>query len=215
MQKLIWVIPFIILACIACDKKSKNNIYYKQVNKEYVLKTNVQDLQQSNDAISNHVDSILSGLLNVSVVGTGSLGLDLTNDDDIDIGFEIIDLVSLNGGYLPDSLDSLAARVLPMGSQILDNSTFGYCDALQANAVIDANAGTWGDRSSFVLGTFANAGLFNGQGERYLAFRFLDANDYNYGWIKLYLSAQNDTLRIIEYAWNQTSNQEILAGQTQ
>jgi hypothetical protein len=219
MQKLIWVLPLLILGCIACDKKAKDDIYYKQLNKEYIVKTNVQDLQQSNDAISKRIDSVLNGLIADTIVGTGFLGLDLTNDDGIDIGFEIIDLVSLNGGHLPDSLDSLAVRVLPMGAEIIDNSTYGYCDALTTNEVI-SSYNNWYAKNSFVLGTFAGAGQFNGKGERYLAFRiihtqFVDSNSYRYGWIKLYVSEHNDTLRVMEYALNRTEDREILAGQTQ
>ena len=36
---------------------------------------------------------------------------------------------------------------------------------------------------------------------------------FNYGWIKIYLSEHNDTLKIIEYAYNQTLGNEIKAGQ--
>ena len=58
-----------------------------------------------------------------------------------------------------------------------------------------------------------NAGQFQGNGEKYLGIRFSMNTDYNYGWIKLYCSQHNDTLRIIEYAFNVESGSPITAGQ--
>ena len=112
---------------------------------------------------------------------------------------------------LPDSFDSLAVRVQPAFIQILDNSTWDYPDALDLDNLI-SEEGNWSN-SNGVLGTFANAGKFQGAGEKYLAFRFNKNNIYNYGWIKIYCSQHNDTLRIIEYAYNKIENSTIRAGQ--
>ncbi len=72
----------------------------------------------------------------------------------------------------------------------------------------------WSD-NSVVLGTFMNAGQFNGHGNKYLGFRKPNGTKYNYGWIKLYCSEHNDTLKILEFAFNETDNKSIKAGQTQ
>ena len=105
----------------------------------------------------------------------------------------------------------MAARVIPKKLEILDNSTYNYCDALNKDDII-SNSGNW-TSSTCVLGTFLNAGLFNGKGEKYLAFRFNTNSNYKYGWIKIYCSNHNDTLRIIDYAYNDVENSEIKAGQ--
>ncbi len=203
----------VILLLYGCNTGDDQNydISYRAVEKEYILIRDVQMLQQSDDEISNHVDSILSGFIDEEFVSTGHKGLDLYSDAAPDIAFEIIDLKPFNPNGLPESFDSLAARVLPLATQILDNSTYGYPDALEPDEVVSED-GYWSDKTS-VLGTFLNAGQFQGKGDRYLGFRFLDSGKYHYGWIKVYCSQHNDTLRIIEYAYNRIPGSNLRAGQ--
>ena len=200
----------------SCDVEdntlTKNEIVYKSLNKDLVLITDVQTLQASDDEISNHVDSILSGLIDAEVISTGQRFVDLDAEMNLSVGFEIIDLNLYNPNGLPESFDSLAARVIPTSVQILDNSTYGYPDALSVGDQISEN-GNWSDRASAVLGTFQNAGQFKGMGERYLGIRFLNENSYKYGWIKLYCSQHNDTLKVIDFAYNNVNDGEINAGQ--
>ncbi|HNW71976.1 MAG TPA: hypothetical protein PKK70_03600 [Candidatus Paceibacterota bacterium] len=201
----------VIVGCTKTDKKTEDDIIYSSVNKEYVLHRDIQTIKSSDDEISNHVDSILSGLINEEFISTGYKTYDLNNDNSRDIGFEIINIQPYNNNDMPDSLDSLAARVQPLGIQILDNSTWGYCDALNRDDKI-SDAGYWTDKHC-VIGTFTDAGQFKGKGEKYLAFRLPNNSDYNYGWIRIYCSEHNDTLRIIDYAYNKTAGNSINAGQ--
>ena len=46
---------------VSCSKKNNDQIFYNQVNNQYVFITDVNILQASDDPISNHIDSILSG----------------------------------------------------------------------------------------------------------------------------------------------------------
>jgi len=193
------------------DSNNNSNIFYAAVNKEFVLISNVDSLQASNDTISEHVDSIISGLLNEQIISTGLKSFDLNSDNVVDVHFEIIDLNLFNNGNLPSYLDSMAARVGPVNIQVLDNSTYGYPDALDENTAIK-ETGNWSHNIS-VIGTFMNAGKFNGHGEKYLAIRLVNNTAFNYGWVKLYCSEHNDTLRIIEYAYNKVTGSEIKAGQ--
>jgi len=206
---------FVVSAMISCTKTGsdpKNDgIVYHPLNKEVVLIRDVSVLQQSDDAISKHIDSILNGWINVEFISTGLKDFDLDGDARSDIGFEIIDLNKYNPNGLPESFDSLAARVIPLSFEILDNSTYGYPDALNASDPISGN-GHWGN-STGVLGTFLDAGQFKGKGERYLGIRFMQDNEYRYGWIRIYCSQHNDTLRIIDYAYNNAANSLINAGQ--
>lgn len=201
-----------ITAIIGCEKpENSSKIVYQSVNKEFVLIRDVQTLQANDDEISNHIDSILTGLLNAEFISTGQKSFDLDADLVFDIGFEIIDLNRFNPNGLPESFDSLAARVIPASVEILDNSTYGYPDALNADEEI-SNNGNWSNGSG-VLGTFMNAGKFQGQGEKFLGIRFLKEDNYKYGWVKIYCSQHNDTLRILEYAYNDILNSQIKAGQ--
>jgi len=207
------VLFFLVFAVImGCEKsEDKSNIVYQKINKEYVLIRDVQALRENDDEVSNYVDSILNGLINTEFVSTGQKDFDLDADMIADIGFEIIDLNKFNPNGLPESFDSLAARVIPVSVEILDNSTYGYPDAMDLDDQI-SEEGNWSNRRS-VLGTFLNAGQFKGQGEKYLGIRFLKDDNFKYGWIKIYCSQHNDTLRIIEYAYNNLVNSQIKAGQ--
>ncbi len=207
------VVLLITLSNTACNRgKNDNNIQYTYVNKEYVLIRDVSVLQESNDSISLFVDSILNGFIDAEIISTGKKSFDLNNDNQTDIQFEIIDLNVFNNGNLPSYLDSMAARVIPVNLQILDNSTYCYPDALEEEVEIKST-GNWTNNTG-VLGTFMNAGQFQGKGERYLAIRFINnSSSYNYGWIKLYCSQHSDTLRIIEFAYNLNPEQEIKSGQ--
>ena len=109
MKKLTWFLPFILLAIsvFSCKKESSKGIYHRQVNKEYIIKTDVQELQQSTDEVSMHIDSVLNGLISDSIVGTGIRGFDLNGDDGIDIGFEILDFCWLCLQHLLNKLQHL------------------------------------------------------------------------------------------------------------
>jgi hypothetical protein len=207
------LILFLFTAIISCERSGDDSIVYQSVNKEFVLIRDVQALRESNDEISDHVDSILTGLINTEFVSTGRKDFDLNADIISDIGFEIIDLNKFNPDGLPESFDSLAARVNPLTVEILDNSTWGYPDALEEGDRISDN-GYWSDRTS-VLGTFLNGGKFQGMGERYLGMRFTDGRNNKYGWIRIYCSQHNDTLRIIDFAYNNIEFSDINAGQTE
>lgn len=215
---LLFILGFsLLLLNISCKKEKieeenkSSKIVYKSVNKEFVLIRDVDSLQSSDDEISNHIDSIINGLINAEFISTGMKSFDLNGDSLSDINFEIINLNEFNQNSLPESFDSLAARVQPLSLQILDNSTYGYPDALDINTVV-SESGYWSSNVS-VLGTFMNAGQFQGKVEKYLGIRLNNGNNFDYGWIKLYCSQHNDTLRIIEYAYNQNTGSFIKAGQ--
>ncbi len=186
-------------------------IIYKSVKKQYVLQQNVQDILNSDDEISLHIDSVINGTSYTNIISTGEKSFNLNEDSILDISFDIIDL-NLYNTDLPENFDSLAARVHPLNVELLDNSTWGYPDALEADQVINNNA-YWDSHINNILGTFQNIGNFQGQGYRFLGFRFTNNGHYKYGWIKLYCSLHNDTLIVDSYAYNNIEDSSILAGQ--
>ena len=209
-----FMLHFLILIPLifSCERTGNDDkITYQTVNQEYVIIRDILVLQQSTDEISMHVDSILNGWINTEFISTGLKNFELDGDGTLDIGFEIIDLNKFNPDGLPESFDSLAARVVPMNVEILDNSTYGYPDALDLNRPI-FEQGYWSSRTS-VLGTFMNAGQFQGAGEKFLGIRFPGEEGHKYGWIRIYCSQHNDTLRIIDYAYNEVEGSRIYAGQ--
>jgi hypothetical protein len=209
---IVILVSLFFISLLSCeDTNSVADITYKSVNKEFVFIRDINMLQQSDDQVSNHIDSIINGHIDAQFISTGYKEFDLLQNDEIDIAFEIIDLNEFNQNHLPESFDSLAARVDPLKLEIIDNSTYGYPDALSEGDIISENA-IWSSNTS-VLGTFLNSGQFQGKGEKYLGIRFPIGDQFKYGWIKIYCSQHNDTLRIIEYAYNNIENVEINAGQ--
>lgn len=202
----------ILAVLISCESQgNQDDIKYSALNKEYVLIRNLDILRNSDDEISNHVDSILNGLIDTEFISTGQKNFLLDQDNEFDVGFEIIDLNLFNPNGLPESFDSLAARIVPITIEFLDNSTYGYPDALDANTRI-TERGNWTSRTG-VLGTFMNAGQFQGRGEKFLGIRIPAGEDFKYGWIRIYCSQHSDTLRIIDYAYNDIIGGRIDTGQ--
>jgi len=195
-----------------CDENNDNeDIVFVSVNKNYILTTDI-DAMSSYDSISaQHVDSIINGLLEAELVSTGYIRFDLDGDKASDFAFEIINLMPLNNDEMPAELDTLAVSAHPLSGSILDNSTYKYADALDFETLI-SSAGNWTDQY-VVLGTLADGGQFNGHGEKYLAIRLNGENDFRYGWMKIYISEHNDTLKVIEYAYNKIEGSQIRAGQ--
>lgn len=149
------------------------------------------------------VDEILSEKIDIQINPRTTFTLSLLDTDESLLHFEII---KLDIGH--------ATRVQTAESvQILDNSTYGYADALQIDELIETE-NTWSDRTSFVLGTsVGHAGSFEGNGPKYLAFRLIKNEDFQYGWVLLDNKQGNTELQIISYGLNQTSGKGILAGQ--
>ncbi len=192
-------------------KSDSSVIRYEAVNEELVLLNDLEQLHQSDDPVSQHVDSILNGQIAVEFISTGQKAFDLNGDLKADLGFEIMDLNACNQARLPTNFDSLAAAVIPYNVQILDNSTYGYADALIDGELISDNS-KWSS-THCILGTFGDAGQFKGSGNRFLGFRFVKNQSYQYGWVKLNCSESNDTLKIVEFAYNHMGG-SIIAGQT-
>lgn len=139
--------------------------------------------------------------INQTLIGPGQMGLDMTGDSYNEYTFDIIQL----------SAGSLAARVHAQGStKILDNSTFGYPDALNTG---DPVAGFFHSNVG-VLGTFNDAGQFKGKGNRFLGVQ-LSVTGTNYGWIELSCSQNNDTLTLISYGFVELQEGNINAGETE
>ncbi|HNQ69114.1 MAG TPA: hypothetical protein PKN32_12100 [Bacteroidales bacterium] len=201
-----------IISFSSCDKNKTNvEIVYKSVNKNYILTTDINAMNSHDTIVAQHVDSILNGLLDVELVSTGYIRFDLDGDTISDIAFEIINLQPFNNNEMPEHLDTLAVRAYPFYVGILDNSTYKYADALDIETSI-SQEGNWTNQF-VVLGTLAHGGQFNGRGEKYLAIRLNGQTDFRYGWMKICISEHNDTLSVIEYAYNKIEGSEIRAGQ--
>lgn len=194
----------------SCEKDPM--IKHEKVNEEYVLTRDVNELQQKDDPISNHAKAIINGEIDAQYINSGPIGLDIDQDENPDINFEIINLVELNGSDYPDTLVELAIKATPIGISLLDNSTYGYADALSRGIEINEE-GNWTD-DYVMLATIASGGQFRGESNKYLAFKMPNDNGASYGWVEISCSQSNDTLSISGFAYESVKNQPIEAGQT-
>ncbi len=179
----------------------------------FVMITSCESETKDDDQNPIVKDSIYYENLNIELYNVSFTSLDINNDIAPDFNFEIINLNDFNTNPLPEGFDTLAARVDPILNEILDNTTFGYPTALNLNDSISSK-GFWSNKPG-VLGTFQDAGQFQGQGEKYLGFRKYINEKYYYGWIKIYCSQHSDTLKILELGYNLTSDKGIMAGQVE
>lgn len=196
----------IALAAVITSCNKDSEIVHRSLNEEIYLEQDVSKLEERTDEISLRIDSIVKAEIDTKIISTGQQSFDLDNDGRMDIAFEIIDLRLFNGPGFPSHFDTLAARVIPLTVQIVDNSTYGYCDAFDLDQEISKSENWVVERC--VLGTFANAGKFQGKGEKYLPIKF---NSDQYGWIKIECSANSNELHIIECAYNK--NGDLKAGE--
>lgn len=175
---------------IACEKEEKET---EEINQAITTKVYTQEID----------DTLLkSDLLKI-------IEIDLNDDREIDLAFEIINLNNFDQNQHLD--DSLAARVITPNVELMDNSNYGYPDALEKDVLLTESM-SWIKRENSVLGTNPNAN-FQGKGEKYLGFRLKVANNFYYGWVKLVCSEKRDVLHIVSCGISEESNHSIHTGQ--
>ena len=135
-------------------------------------------------------------------ISSGSFTIDVDNDSNDDYTFEI----------LPLSGSLTAARVVSLGNaQVMDNSTFGYPDALNLGTDVTDPYSS----GNAVLGTdIGGGGLFTGVGIKYLGLNLDISGESHLGWISLEVAASNDTIILYDIGYNTTASDEITTGLT-
>ena len=135
-------------------------------------------------------------------LASNSFSIDVNDDNTDDYTFEILTLTNA----------ATAARVISLGgSSVMDNSTFGYPDALACG---DGVGGPYSGGNA-VLGTdVGGGGLFTGIGVKYLGLNINVAGQSHRGWISLEVDAGNDTIVLHEVGFASEMNEGIAAGQT-
>lgn len=178
------------LLFVACNKEEKKT---ENTSQETTSKVYFQEI---NDTI---LESDISKIIEI----------DLNDDREVDLAFEIVNLNNYDQAQHLN--DSLAARAITPNVELMDKSTYGYPDALDKDVLLTTSM-SWIKRETAVLGT--NPGVnFQGQGEKYLAFRLTAENNYYYGWVKLECSEKRDVLRIISCGISEETNKSIYTGQ--
>jgi hypothetical protein len=133
-------------------------------------------------------------------------------------GYVLFEIYKDTVSITPDSLSVRITRnsnyVLgDCGNSFLNKTVTGYSAALNENIVI-SDIGVWGSADGkYDMSDFA------GKGEKYLGMMTSNIsngiNSKRFAWIKIYCSHDHDTLKIIDWAYNNTAYKSIKAGQMQ
>jgi len=136
-----------------------------------------------------------------------------------------------------DSLVSASVNVLTSTLTIGTSTTSTYvAAALNLNSNINNNLNNWstgtststytsttstafngvllGGKASFGSQSTISVGQFPGAGDKFLGVKFTIGTGTHYGWMRLDMSANSDSLTIKDFAYESTANASILAGDT-
>ncbi len=119
------------------------------------------------------------------------------------------------------SHDTLSVRIVRNKSAVPDDCTRSFlCNETQGQALplsqdeMISDAGTWGSMD----GSY-DLGAFRGAGEKFIGIVTETVSNNvlskQFGWIRIRLSSKNDTLKIIDWAYNSTAYKSIKAGQVE
>lgn len=160
-------------------------------------------------------DEIVFQSINRTINGVGEKIVQIPFDDRLTFKFEIMNLKDYNDNWEAENTDTLAAVVRTNFAQVLDDSEFGYFNALDENTTIDENSGFWNHREDPFNYGFSNSwgGEFKGAGDKYFGFRLLQDSGFIYGWFLVNCTEKSDQLEIKAYAFNKTAQNGIKAGQ--
>ncbi len=160
-------------------------------------------------------DEIVYQPLNITLDGVSEETVEIPYDDRLAFTFSIMDIKAMNDNWDESNTDTLAVDVTVDKVQILDDSKYGYLNALDQDSDISESSGNWNNRmdpQGYLLSTSWGA-EFKGAGDKYLGFRLKRAGGYSYGWFLVNCSEKSDQLTIKGYAYNKTVGHPILAGE--
>lgn len=104
-------------------------------------------------------------------------------------------------------------RAQGQGAQILDNSTYGYADALTKCTEIGPQ-GHWSSGVVLLSSSNSVAAQFKGRSKVYLGFRFpATQGSYHYGWVQLACNSESSALTVSDFGYRSEPDSSILAGQ--
>jgi hypothetical protein len=189
-RKIFYIVIFIFsIVVVSCKKKENNDVYTPVV-----------------------ADDIRSYDVNKMITATGS------------------DSIIMSCWYsifsIEHSPDSTSSDTLAAFLKMPENPGEGDCGLAYQVEPSDSDVKVLSENEVISHTNLFNSGFyhplnlrnFRGQGIKYIGFDICSTYStlcYYYGWIKIELSSDCDSLKIYSFALNNTKNMEIKAGQTQ
>jgi len=211
-EKFYLIVSLMLFISVSCNKSSTDDIKFYHLDEELILPPNLDEIINDTNNTNPAYDSLINNLVDGEIISTGIYSVDINGMGNSKIQFEIVDLHTFNTS-LPDELDSLVIRVIPINASILDISNHNYPTAFDKGDKISTNVNYTTETS--VLASFLDIGNFKGKENKYLAFRFKEEEadeKFKYGWFKISCSQSNDTIKIHKYAYSNRLGESINAG---
>lgn len=168
---------------------------HKKLN-AYALTAGALTLASAADAQITYVDINPDTIL--SDLGSSAYDLDLDNDGTKDIYF-----------YLMDPATNYFS-VFTYGD--IQAGPTNYASVLDSSDNILSSNSSW--NTTFTYISYTTTGDWIGATDKYLALKFDIAGQTHYGWVRMSMSADADSLIIKDYAYNTVPDSGLLAGQT-
>jgi hypothetical protein len=168
------------------------------------------------DSVIKSYATINPGSTNRAQIVSKNYDLDLNNDGTTDFVFQIY-FRSAHGCTCANQDDVSVGPLVANSNQVANNNT--YPSALDALAVI-GSALSWSGAANQTLELYNSNGTTYGNwataGFKYLGPKLIKGRNIYYGWIRLSVIAVvvGAKLTVMDYAYNSSPNQPILAGQT-
>jgi len=187
---------------------------------------------------------VYTDIKDTTLVNNGDyFDIDLNNDGIFEGRIEMIDVSSsfysiqlkVKGAVVNSFNNASVNAISSVTSSSSTTSTVYLAAALNRNVNINNSLNIWsngsgnatssGSSSSVLLGadfslvspssTSSNSvGQFPGAGDKFLGVKFTIGTNTHYGWMRLDMSADSDSLTIKDFAYDSTANAAILAGDT-
>lgn len=148
--------------------------------------------------------------------------LDLDNNTNVDIGFQVVFLSGTYYGGLINYSGNYAAASAASGGMVTSSaSSSAGIAAMNTGVLVDSGASFSGSGalgySINITGIYsANyaGGNFLGTSDKYLGISFMNGANTHYGWIRLDVASDASTITIKDYAYNTVAGEGINTGQT-
>jgi len=181
-------------------------------------------------AIASEASSqvVYTNMADTTLVNNGDFfDISLNNDGVMEVRLSISKYTSTNGPiYVRRSSAGAEALNFADINMTMVSTSYGTYSAavgFSLNDTISSNANIWSNGSAYVGGyayiTYqtnvytGSIGQFPGAGDKYLGVQFLVGANLHYGWVRLDLSSNSDSLTIKDYAYESSPNTQILAGE--
>jgi hypothetical protein len=149
---------------------------------------------------------------------------DLNGDSKIDISIiaAIVNYTSYSGwGFVANNLNgaivsSYSSNIKPLKTSNYIGASPGINNNWKSFGSTSSSFGLLAAKNVFTSSYSSFYGLWIGETDKYLGIKILtNSNDTLYGWLRLDLNSNCDSLIVKDYAYNSLPNQGLYAGQTQ